>query len=67
MIYLASVHPHTKMNRVRLRRNIPNPNHRAGAEPFPYGKLVINAEVIPVPIITACQAQVKLLYGGSTP
>jgi hypothetical protein len=48
---------------MRLRTKNPNPSHCAGVEPPPYGKFVINAEVIPVPIITACQAQVKWLYG----
>jgi len=47
---------------MKLRTKNPNPIHCTGAEPLPYGKFVIKAEVIPVPIIAACQAQVKWLY-----
>jgi hypothetical protein len=65
--YLAIVHPDTKVKRKKLRTKIANPSHCSGAEPEPYGKLVSNADVIPVPIITACQAQVKCLYCRSAP
>jgi len=61
IMYLAMVTPVNKTKRRILRKKMIKVTTLIAGLPFPYGNAWTRADVAPVPMITVCQAQVKLL------